>query len=471
MPVAPTLYWVRRDFRLTDNPALLHALSGDGPMIPVFLVDEVVEALGVAPKWRMGLAAACFDTVLRDNGSRLVVRKGRALDTLRSLVAETGATRVIWQRAYTADQIERDKTVKASLVSDGVQAESVQGHLLFEPWSVETGTGGFYKVYTPFWKAVAGRSVDASRPAPGDLKAPEPWPASLDPAALEFGRAMNRGADIVRPHLAVGEAAALDRLDRFLEARIGDYDRTRDLPGEIGTSRLSENLAYGEIGPRRVWAAAHRALEEGKRGAETFLKELVWREFAYHLSYHTPHIAERNWRPEWDGFPWQDDNEHAEAWRRGRTGVRFVDAGMRELYITGTMHNRARMIVASYLTKHLLTDWRVGLSWFEQCLVDWDPASNAMGWQWAAGSGPDAAPYFRIFNPDTQLEKFDKAGAYVKAYLAEGQPRPSETALSFFEACPRSWAMAPSDRYPQPIVPLDRGRKRALEAYAAHRDR
>ncbi|NNF91531.1 MAG: deoxyribodipyrimidine photo-lyase, partial [Boseongicola sp.] len=231
---------------------------------------------------------------------------------------------------------------------------------------------------------------------------------------------------------------------------------------------LSENLAWGEISPRTCWHSGVRAMEEGKKGAEHFLKELVWREFAYHLVWHTPRIVDRNWRQGWDGFPWNEDERLAEvkAWKQGRTGVRFVDAAMREMYVTGHMHNRSRMIVASYLTKHLMCHWRIGQQWFEDCLIDWDPASNAMGWQWTAGSGPDAAPYFRVFNPVTQLDKFDEDRSYVKAWIAEEYSRPTKTALSYFDAIPRRWGMSADAPYPsEPIVAMAEGRKRALAAY------
>lgn len=208
-------------------------------------------------------------------------------------------------------------------------------------------------------------------------------------------------------------------------------------------------------------------MQDGKPGAETFLKELVWREFAYHLMWHTPRILTDNWREEWQAFPWNEDERKAEvqAWMQGRTGIRFVDAAMREMYVTGRMHNRGRMIVASYLTKHLMCHWKVGLNWFEECLIDWDPASNAMGWQWSAGSGPDATPYFRVFNPVTQLDKFDKDRSYVSRWLAEAYRTPHEDALSFYKAIPRSWSMSSGDAYPEPIVAPDVGRKRALSAY------
>ncbi|HUF56746.1 MAG TPA: FAD-binding domain-containing protein, partial [Thermohalobaculum sp.] len=235
-----------------------------------------------------------------------------------------------------------------------------------------------------------------------------------------------------------------------------------------------ENLSHGEISPATAWHAGARALEEARgdragRGPETFLKELVWREFAYHLVWHTPSITERNWRAEWDAFPWRGDNGDngdAERWRRGMTGEPMIDAGMREMFVTGTMHNRLRMLVASYLTKHLMTDWRVGEAWFRECLTDWDVANNALGWQWTAGSGPDAAPYFRIYNPATQARKFDPDGAYRDRFLAEGRRRPHADALAFFDAAPRAWGLAPDQPYPAPLIDLGEGRRRALEAYS-----
>ena len=250
------------------------------------------------------------------------------------------------------------------------------------------------------------------------------------------------------------------------------YREARDFPGVAqATSGLSENLAWGEIGPRRIWHAGYRAMQEGRLGAEHFLKELVWREFAYHLMYHAPHMLRESWREGWQNFPWRADNPDAERWRRGTTGEPFVDAAMREMYVTGRMHNRARMIVGSYLTKHLLTDWRVGRDWFAECLTDWDPAANAMGWQWVAGSGPDAAPYFRVFNPATQAEKFDADNAYRKRFIAGYLGARGPEALAYFDAVPRAWGMAAGDPYPrQPVVDLAAGRARALAALSASKN-
>ncbi|MEM6311235.1 MAG: deoxyribodipyrimidine photo-lyase, partial [Pseudomonadota bacterium] len=304
---------------------------------------------------------------------------------------------------------------------------------------------------------------------PAKFPAPDTWPDSEHLDDWQLGKAMRRGASIVAQFARVGEAAAQDRLAHFIDGIVAGYDTTRDQPWADGTSNLSENLALGEISPHQCWHAGQRALQEGKPGAETFLKELVWREFAYHLMHHTPHILSGNWKPDWDAFPWNADGSDPKvlAWKQGRTGIRFVDAAMRELYVTGRMHNRGRMIVASYLTKHLLSHWQIGLNWFEDCLIDWDPASNAMGWQWSAGSGPDATPYFRVFNPVTQREKFDPNRAYVDRWIAEGRRSPHEDAMKYYDAIPKAWPLTPDLPYPDPIVPADQGRKRALDAYGA----
>ncbi len=461
---APLIFWFRRDLRLSDHPGLVSALSAGQPVIPLFILDPETEALGAAPKWRLGEGLGVFVETLAAAGSKLILRRGPALDVLQAVLAETGAEAVHWSRLYDPASKARDTAVKASLRDHGIKAESHAGHVLFEPWTVETGSGGFYKVYTPFWKAVRGRDIAEPLAVP-HLAAPEAWPKTdtLDDWAL--GAAMRRGAAVVEKYAQVGTEAAEMRLDAFIENSVAAYDDHRDRLDMDGTSRLSQNLALGEISPRVCWFAGVRAMHEGKAGAETFLKEIVWRDFAYHLLHHTPHIVERNWRAEWDDFRWRGDGEAAERWRRGRTGEPVIDAAMREMYVTGTMHNRARMLVASYLTKHLLTDWKVGLRWFEECLIDWDPASNAMGWQWAAGSGPDASPYFRIFNPATQAEKFDPKGTYRKAWAAELSEAPPETALEYYEAVPESWGLAATDAYPEPMVELKAGREAALAAY------
>lgn len=462
----PILLWLRRDLRLHDHPALAAAAATGRAVIPVFIHDAVVERLGAAPKWRLGLAVESFGARLAGIGSRLILRRGDALEALRTLLAENGAGAVWWTRGYDPDTVARDTGVKSALKAAGIGAKSFPGQLLFEPWDVATQAGGFFRVYSPFWRAVKDRDPGAPLPAVAALRAPEAWPASDRLADWRMGAAMNRGAAVVGGHVRVGEVAARDRLHGFLDTRIAAYRARRDFPAEPATSKLSENLAYGEISPRSIWHAGLRARHEGAAGAEHFLKELVWREFAWHLVWHTPQITHANWRAEWDAFPWSEaEDADVLRWRQGRTGVALVDAAMREMYVTGHMHNRARMIAASFLTKHLLKHWRIGQRWFAECLIDWDPASNAMGWQWVAGSGPDAAPYFRIFNPDTQLENFDADREYVTRFVAERAARPGAEALAFFDACPRSWGLAPGMGVPAPLVDLAEGRARALAAY------
>jgi deoxyribodipyrimidine photo-lyase len=387
---------------------------------------------------------------------------------LRSLAEETGAQGVHWTRLYAPDTVARDRGVKTALRDAGLEVGSHPGHLLHEPWTVKTKGEEGYKVFTPFWKALRLLDVDEPLAEPRRILAPDSWPASDDLDGWHLGAAMDRGAAVVASHVCVGEVAARTRLDDFLKGGVGAYASDRDRPDREATSRLSENLTYGEISPRTVWHGGLRARAEGAAGAETFLKELAWREFAWHLLWHTPRLATENWRAEWDGFPWRGDNADAERWRRGLTGEPMVDAGMREMYVTGTMHNRVRMLVASYLTKHLMTDWRVGLAWFADCLIDWDPASNALGWQWVAGSGSDAAPYFRVFNPATQAEKFDPEGSYRRRFVTGHDGSAEPDAGAFFDATPRSWGLRSSDPYPGPMVDLQEGREAALAAYKRH---
>ncbi|MYI67596.1 MAG: deoxyribodipyrimidine photo-lyase [Boseongicola sp. SB0673_bin_14] len=463
----PVIWWVRKDLRLSDNPALAAALDAGGPVIPVFVLDEVFESYGAAPLWRFGLGVEEFAKSLDAAGSRLICRRGSAAAVLLDVAAETGARTVRWGRAYDAPQVARDKAVKVALQKAGIDGASIAGGVLFEPWSVQTKAGAHFQVFSPFWRAVERIDVETTMPRPGRLPAPATWATSEDVTGWGLSRPMRRGASVVVRHVTIGEDAARDRLASFAEKRMDDYGERRDYPAEAATSRISEHLAWGEISPATCRRAAVLPAREVSQGANSFLKELAWREFAYHLAWHTPWILERNWREGWDRFPWSMDDGTTEvrAWRQGRTGVRLVDAAMRELYVTGYMHNRARMIVASFLTKHLVTHWRVGQRWFEDCLVDWDPASNAMGWQWTAGCGPDAAPYFRIFNPDAQQKKFDGDGAYVRRWIAEGEANPSANALSYFDAIPESWALSPTDAYPEPVVNLAEGRARALAAY------
>ena len=474
------ILWLRRDLRLADLPALHAACKVGGPVWPVYVWDDVAHAeTGAASRWRLEQSLHALGDDIAAKGGRLILRRGDAHEELRRVLDATGAGAVYWTRLYTPAAMERDKKIKQTLSESGVEAKSFKGALLLEPWEIATQSGDPYRVYTPFWKSLkAGFEPDGGSPAP------ETWPhgdAKLESLALEelgLSAEMNRGAAIVARFNEAGEAAAASRLDRFLSDHLRDYDDARDRLDQDGTSGLSPALAFGEISPHRIWRATCAAMAadpEAEKGGWSFLSEIAWRDFASHLGYHTPELFDRNWRSEWDSFPWREDNDDAERWRRGRTGEPVIDAAMRELYVTGRMHNRARMLVASYLTKHLLVDWRVGAEWFRDCLVDYDPASNAMGWQWAAGSGPDAAPFFRIFNPRAQAEKHDPSGAYLSAWLPDatgcfssGLPLETEDPLGrlFFEACPRSWGLSKDHPYPEePLVDLKAGRQRALDAY------
>lgn len=487
---AGALLWLRRDLRLADHPALAAALARGGPIWPVYIYDDVAEQeSGAAARWRIGQSLRALDQDIRARGGKLILRRGDALETLRALAEETGAGAVYWSRLYTPGAMARDKRVKAALREDGREAESFAGSSLMEPWALETKTGGAYRVFTPFWRALRG-AYSAPEPLAAPDASPNAWPTgaatpeSLSHEALALGREMRRGADVLARFSSAGEAAAEARLSAFLEDRLERYKTDRDFLDRDGVSGLSPHLACGEISPHRIWRAtraAMLALPETETGGWHFLSELAWRDFAWSLGYHTPELFERNWRADWDAFPWRADNPDADYWRRGLTGEPLVDAAMRELYVTGVMHNRARMLVASYLTKHLMTDWRLGAEWFRDTLVDYDPASNAMGWQWTAGSGPDAAPYFRIYNPETQAEKFDPKGAYRARWLpqstaqtlaleAEAEAEANTDAapqdgLLFYAACPRSWGLAPDDPAPTKRIDLAAGRQRALAAY------
>ena len=463
------LYWIRRDLRVSDNPALTDALKTGAQVIPVFIYDDWFSQLGAAPKFRLEKSLESLQKRYADLGSYVIIRQGAAITVLRELINETGATSVIWSRDLDPMAISRDSKIKKDLKESGVSVTSYRGQVLFEPWTVSTKTGGFYRVYTPFWNSVRDRSVEPSFEVPNCVSSPSKKPATLTVKDLDLAIEMSRGRKILSQYVEAGELAAQTKLKKFLDGPVVNYSEDRNIPQLNGTSSLSDHLAWGEISPNQCWNSTFPMVLDGVQGSETFLKELVWRDFAYHLIYHTPHIVSGNWRPEWDAFPWRTDPNHDDviAWKQGRTGIPFVDAAMREMYVTGRMHNRGRMIVASFLTKHLMTHWRIGLDWFSDCLIDWDPASNAMGWQWSAGSGPDATPYFRVFNPVTQLQKFDPNGIYTMRWIAELSDKPSATSLSYFNAMPKHWNFSEESVYPPPITSPEEGRNRALEAYSS----
>ena len=471
--LAPTLLWLRQDLRLADNPAL-HAC--EGPVIPVYILDETegVRPMGGASLWWLDKSLKVLAEDLEARRSRLILRRGQAAKVLADLIDETGAAAVHWNRLYDKGAIARDTAIKAQLTKAGVKVLSCNGALLNEPWEIETGTGGPYKVYTPYWRAARQRVGDfVLHRAPTDIAAPTAWPKSdrladwgLHPSKPDWSKGF---AD-----WTPGEAGAQKALHDFLGGPVRSYSEDRDRPDREGTSRLSPHMHFGEIGPRQIWRAAHDAAHHGAPHAqvEKFLSEVGWREFHHHLLFHWPDLPTKNFRPEWDGFVWSHAEKPFDAWTRGLTGYPVVDAGMRELWATGFMHNRVRMIAASFLIKDLLIDWRRGEAWFWDCLVDADLAQNAANWQWVAGSGADAAPYFRIFNPVTQGEKFDPNGDYVRRWVPELRNLPTKVIHAPWTAVSQvldDAGVRLGRDYPLPIVDHGAARDRALEAYAALR--
>jgi deoxyribodipyrimidine photo-lyase len=455
------IFWFRRDLRLADNPGLIAALEAADQVLPVYLWspgDEGEWAPGGASRWWLHHSLAALDRSLRARGSRLLLRSGPAADALARLVADAGAEGVFWNRLYEPALVTRDAAIKARLWDEGVEAQSFKAGLLHEPWELATGKGDPYRVFTPFWKAALQRpDPGPPQPVPGNLKAPRRWPPGESLEALGLMPRV-RWHDGLAEAWTPGEAGALERLDDWCEARLGEYAEERNRPDRDGTSMLSPHLHHGELSPRQAWhAAAARRADLSARGVEAWLRELGWREFAQHVLYHFPRTPTEPMYEKYAAFPWREDHEAMlEAWQRGRTGIPIVDAGMRQLWATGWMHNRVRMIVASLLVKNIRAPWQGGARWFWDTLVDADLANNTMGWQWTAGSGADAAPYFRIFNPVTQGEKFDPRGEYVRRWVHE------LAEVSADRIHQPSDSLAP--RYPGPIVDLKQTRQEALAA-------
>lgn len=447
---APTLVWLRDDLRLDDHAAITATVDRGRPLVVVFVLDDEspeVRPIGAASRWWLHHSLTALDAALRERGGRLVLRSGPAERVIRELVAETGADAVHWTRRHGAAR-EIDARLKIDLQAAGITTTSFPGTVLHEPWTVTTGQGGPYRVFTPFWRACLQRTVPAPIPEP-DLGSVV-WP-EIASEALESWRLLPTRPDWaagLRATWTPGEAGAHERLDAFIEHGLARYHR-RDEPAVDATSMLGPHLRFGELSPNRVWA---RLMTDDLSAAATanrakFAAELGWREFCRHLLFHSTALATQNHRPEFDTMPWRDDPASVQAWQQGRTGIPLVDAGMRELWATGTMHNRVRMVAASLLVKHLLTDWRVGERWFWDTLVDADEASNPANWQWVAGSGADASPYIRVFNPQLQAEKFDRDGVYMRRWVPE----------------------LGTAAYPAPIVDLAEGRRDALAAFETMR--
>jgi deoxyribodipyrimidine photo-lyase len=468
----PAILWFRRDLRLADNPALAHALETGRPILPVYILDEgpVAPPVGAASRWWLDKALRALDGNLQARGSRLILRRGDSEAEIHRLIAETGADAVFMNRLFEPGAFARDADIAHGLAGEGVACKGWNGTLLARPGSVLNGSGQPYRVFTPFLRTLLATAVAPPHTAAPDRLTTPTGPESddLDAWGLHPTQPDWSGGFDWTP----GEAGAEAALSTFVARGLKTYSAGRDIPAEPATSRLSPHLHFGEISPWRAIAAARAAADAGRVPsfeADKFVAEIGWREFSAHLLHAFPQITDTAFRSEYDAMPWRDDPVGFTAWTRGQTGYPVVDAGMRELWATGYMHNRVRMIVASFLVKHLLIDWRRGESWFRDTLVDADIASNLQNWQWVAGSGADAAPYFRIFNPITQGRKFDADGRYVRRWVPELRGVPDRWLHAPWTAPPevlRDASLRLGDDYPRPIVDHDLARRRALEALA-----
>lgn len=468
------LIWFRRDLRLDDNPALQAALRAGHVPVPVYIhapEEEAPWAPGAASHAWLHRSLLALDADLRARGSRLVIRRGDSLSEIEKLIAETRAEALHWNRLYEPASIARDTRIKQGLKSRGLTVESHNAALLVEPWTVETGQGDPYRVFTPFWKNARQR-LDPKPPPAAPERLPE-VPVMLAGLGVEDLRLEPQAPeprwdagfwDDWQP----GEAGAADLLEAFLDGAATGYKEQRNYPDRIATSKLSPHLHFGEISPRRIVSdvLARRWPAAVQPDIDHFLSELGWREFSHHLLFHFPHTAQENLNPKFQEFRWvTPDPAHLAAWQRGRTGVPIVDAGMRELWHTGWMHNRLRMVVGSFLTKNLRYHWRYGADWFWDTLLDADLPNNTQGWQWTAGTGADAAPYFRIFSPIAQAQKFDASGKYIRRWVPELAKLPDDALAAPWEQPELLRRLAPD--YPiRPIVDLKASREAALEAYS-----
>lgn len=479
---SPVLVWFRDDHRLSDNPALAAALETGAPILCLALAGaspDGLRPLGGASRWWLHGSLSTLDESLRQAGSRLLVMRAPALNALEQAVSVSGASAVFWNRRYGAAEIALDTAIKKRLTDRGVKVQSFNGRLLHEPWQILNQSGKPFQVFTPYLKALMARPLEAPLRAPTRIPGGT-WPQAAFDSAVKLD---DLGLKPTNPDWAVeitqewqpGERFAQEKLTHFLEESLRGYAEGRDIPAKDATSRLSPHLRFGEISPRQIWHAVGNLIAERPeliQDAQKFLSEVAWRDFTHQLLHTYPHLPGKPHHPRFEKFPWIDDPQALKAWQTGCTGYPIVDAGMRQLWRTGWMHNRVRMIVASFLVKHLLTDWRRGEAWFWDTLVDADPANNAFSWQWIAGSGPDSAPFHRIFNPVTQGEKFDPHGDYVRTYVPELSALSDDYIHRPWEAPKQALNAAGIElgrTYPAPIVPHGPARERALQAFRSLR--
>lgn len=460
------LVWFRQDLRMTDNPAFFNACSQHDEIIPLYIFDENNSILGEAQGWWLHHSLVALKASLQKNlGLGLILRKGNPLTIIQNLVDTLSLDAIYWNRCYEPKNIERDKKIKATLQKSKLNVFSFNGSLFNEPWTICNKNGDFFKVFSPYWKTC--RSTLHSQPAQLIAKKPSSIEAISDDLQewklLPKLNWANQFSDFWSP----GEDGAQRRLNEFISKRLNDYKTNRDLPEKQASSQLSPHLHFGEISP---WTIL-RAIEEAKlnaptalASAEQFLSELGWREFSYYLLYHVPSLPYENFKSDFDAFPWDNDEYLLKQWQKGRTGYPLVDAGMRELWTTGYMHNRVRMIVASFLIKDLVIDWRLGAAWFLDTLLDADLANNSMGWQWVAGCGVDAAPYFRIFNPMLQSQKFDVQGGYIRRWVPELTALNNKDIHAPWTSVNAASIYSKID-YPKPIVNHSEARSKALDYF------
>jgi deoxyribodipyrimidine photo-lyase len=478
---APLILWFRNDLRLSDNPALVSAAQSGRKIIPIYILDPSSHGprpLGGASRWWLHGALEALQSHVRSKDGELFLFSGETKRILADLIKTTGAKALYWNRRYVEDERNLDAELKESFTKQGLEVKSFNSHLLREPWEVKSKAGTPMKVFTPFWRASRElRAIDAPLSIPDQLSfqtalpANKPSPVALDTVGLKPTKP--NWAKEMEQEWQPGENHAAERLHGFLKSAAKNYSDNRNRPDMRGTSKLSPHLRFGEISPRQIWHATHAAFEMGTTNApqsdlDKFLAEIGWREFSYHLLFQFPKLGTHNFMPRFDAFPWIENAAYLKAWQKGRTGYPIVDAGMRELYRTGWMHNRVRMITASFLIKHLMIDWRRGEEWFWDTLVDADPASNAASWQWVAGSGADAAPYYRIFAPVVQGEKFDPNGDYIRKYVPELARLPNKFIHKPWEAphpILHQAGITLGRDYPHPIVDHAEARNKALEAF------
>ncbi len=461
------LVWFRQDLRCSDNPALALACHEHAHLIPLYIRDTDTQPVGGAQQWWLHHSLFSLDESLQKHELHLILRHGKPLDILLKLAETHAVDTVYWNRCYEPKVIERDMIIKTALRAAGIKVKSCNSSLLNEPWTIKNKSGTYYKVFTPFWRHCL-QEMDIPKPAKISR-----YPTRVSVKSDRLGDwnllpQRPNWAEGFASYWQPGEKGAQKKLKQFLKHHLTHYHHARDIPAADATSQLSPHLHFGEISPWHIWRVLEQIMAESTvdvPSAQRFLAEIGWREFSYYLLYHFPSLPTTNFKNQFDAFPWHNDQSHLACWQKGMTGFPIVDAGMRQLWQTGYMHNRVRMIVASFLTKDLLIDWRLGADWFLDTLVDADLASNSASWQWVAGCGADAAPYFRVFNPVLQGEKFDPKGDYIRQWIPELAHVKPKWIHQPWMATDAELGLCLGVDYPKPIVDHAEARKIALEYY------